>query len=65
MYAKALQQAVAELEPIERLLASAELRRNQALHQIERRRHALGHALRQASDRVIDNDAPLVPLPAK
>jgi hypothetical protein len=65
MYAEALQQAVAELEPIERLQASAELRRNQALHQIERRRNALGLALRQASDRIIENDEPLAPLPAK
>jgi hypothetical protein len=57
--------AVDKLEVIERLLASVEYRRNNALHEIERRRDALGRALRQTSDQIIEGDAPLVPLAAK
>ena len=57
--------AVDKLEVIERLLASVEHRRNNALHEIERRRNALGRALRQTSDRIIEGEAPLVPLAAK
>ena len=57
--------AVDELEAIERMLASVEYRRNNALHEIERRRNALGRALRQTSDRIIEGEAPLVPLAAK
>ena len=47
------------------MLASVEFRRNNALHEIERRRNVLGHALRQTSDRIIEGEAPLVPLAAK
>ena len=47
------------------MLASVEYRRNNALHEIERRRNALGRALRQTSDRIIEGEAPLVPLAAK
>ena len=43
--------AVDELEVIERLLASVEYRRNHALHEIERRRNALGRALRRPQTR--------------
>ena len=57
--------AVDKLEAIERMLASVEYRRNNALHEIERRRNALGRALRQTSDRIIEGEAPLVPLAAK
>ena len=56
--------AVDELEAIERMLASVEYRRNNALHEIERRRNALGRALRQTSDQIIECEAPLVPLAA-
>jgi hypothetical protein len=56
--------ALRSLEPLERVLASAELRRNNALHQIEYRRHASGRVMRQASDTMIENEAPLVPLEA-
>jgi hypothetical protein len=56
---------ITTLEGIERILASAETRRNNALREIERRRALLGHALRQASDKVVDGDAPAAPpLPA-
>ena len=57
--------AVDKLEAIERMLASVEYRRNNALQEIERRRNALGRALRQTSDRIIEGEAPLVPLAAK
>ena len=57
--------AVDKLEAIERTLSSVEYRRNNALHEIERRRNALGRALRQTSDRIIEGEAPLVPLAAK
>ena len=56
--------AVDKLEVIEHLLASVEHRRNNALHEIERRRNALGRALRQTSDQMIESEAPLVPLAA-
>jgi hypothetical protein len=59
-----LDAAVDKLEVIERLLASVEYRRNNALHEIERRRDALGRALRQTSDQIIEGEAPLVPLAA-
>jgi len=54
--------ALRSLEPLERVLASAELRRNNALHQIEYRRHTSGRVMRQASNAMIENEAPLVPL---
>jgi hypothetical protein len=53
--------AIDALQAIERMLTSAELRRNMALREIERRRSILGRALRQASDQVIDGASPLVP----
>jgi hypothetical protein len=61
---RSLDAAVDELEVIERLLASVEYRRNNALHEIELRRNALGRALRQTSDQIIEGEAPLVPLAA-
>lgn len=57
--------AVDKLEAIERMLASVEYRRNNALQEIEGRRNALGRALRQTSDQIIEGEAPLVPLAAK
>jgi hypothetical protein len=59
-----LDAAVDKLEVIEGLLASVEHRRNNALHEIERRRNALGRALRQTSDQIIEGEAPPVPLAA-
>jgi hypothetical protein len=52
---------LAPLEAIERMLASAELRRNNALWEIERRRSALGRVLRQTSDHIIEADGPPMP----
>ena len=57
--------AVDKLEAIERMLASVEYRRNNALQEIEGRRNASGRALRQTSDQIIEGEAPLVPLAAK
>ena len=54
--------ALGPLEAIERMLASAEHRRNNALREIERRRSALGRALHEASNKIIE---PLVPLAAE
>jgi hypothetical protein len=50
--------SLAPLEAIERMLASAELRRNNALREIDRRRSALGRVLRQMSDHIIEADGP-------
>ena len=52
---------LAPLEAIERMLASAELRHNNALWEIDRRRSALGRALRQTSDHIIEADRPPMP----
>ena len=43
-----------EFERIERLMASAEARRDSALHEIERHRSSLGPLLRKATEEVID-----------
>jgi hypothetical protein len=51
-------EAIHKLATIDKMLESAELRRNLTLREIERRRALLGHALRQASDKVVDSDAP-------
>jgi hypothetical protein len=53
--------AIGNVSAIDRLLASAEHRRNMALREIERRRFLVGHALRQTSDQIIEDEAPLVP----
>ena len=65
MFAKAFVGEIEALGVIESLLVSAEFRRNNALHEIEGRRNVLGHALRETSDRIIEGEAPLVPLAAK
>ena len=52
---------LAPLEAIDRMLASAELRRNNALWEIDRRRSALGHILRLTSDHIIEADGPPMP----
>jgi hypothetical protein len=49
--------AFASLSLLEQTQASAELRRNNALNEIESRRASLGQALRQASDQVIEAEA--------
>lgn len=56
--------ALASLHLIEQMQASAELRRNNALNEIELRRWNLGQALRQASDHVIEAQATQAPVPA-
>jgi hypothetical protein len=53
--------AIGNIAAIEKLLASAELRRNTALREIERRRFVVGHTLRQTSDQIIEGEAPLLP----
>jgi len=52
---------IGNIAAIDKLLASAEHRRNMALREIERRRFVVGHALRQMSDQIIEGEAPLVP----
>ena len=52
---------LAPLETLDRMLASAELRRNNAFREIERRRSALGRVLRQTSDHIIEADGPPTP----
>jgi hypothetical protein len=49
--------AYGQLHLLEQMQASAELRRNNALNEIESRRASLGKALRQASDQVIEAQA--------
>jgi hypothetical protein len=56
--------ALAALHLIEQMQASAELRRNNALNEIESRRWNLGQALRQASDHVIEAQATPTLVPA-
>jgi hypothetical protein len=52
--AEALSIKIDTVERIDRMLASAEARRNNALREIDRHRSALGAALRQAIDEVQD-----------
>ena len=66
MIAGAFVGGIGHMEALDRMTASAEARRMIALREIERRRFALGRALRQTSDEVIEVDAPtLVPLAVK
>lgn len=53
---------ITTLEGFQRILASAETRRNNALREIDRRRLDLGRVLRQMSDKIIEDEAPLVPV---
>jgi hypothetical protein len=52
--AEALAKKIDTFERIDRMLASAEARRNNALREIDRHRSALGTAVRQAIDEVED-----------
>jgi len=52
--AKALESKIDSFERFDRMLASAEARRNNALREIDRHREALGAAMRQAVDVVQD-----------
>ena len=52
--AEALESKIDSFERIDRMLASAEARRNNALREIDRHREALGAAMRQAIDEVQD-----------
>jgi hypothetical protein len=52
--AKTLESKLDGFERLDRMLASAEARRNNALREIDRRREALGGAVRQAIDEVQD-----------
>ena len=57
--------AIDKLDSLERMIASAELRRNNALREIERRRADLGIARRRTSDQVIEGEVSLVPAAAE
>ena len=59
--AEAFVGGIGHMEALDRMTASAEARRIIALREIERRRNALGRALRQASDQIIKGEALLVP----
>ena len=52
--AEALESKIDSFERLDRMLASAEARRNNALREIDRHREALGAAMRQAVDEVQD-----------
>jgi predicted outer membrane protein len=52
--AEALSSKIEAFERIDRMLASAEARRNNALREIDRHRSTLGAAVRQAIDKVED-----------
>jgi hypothetical protein len=54
--AKTLECKLDVLERLDRMLASAEARRNNALREIDRHREALGAAMRQSVDEVEDAD---------
>ena len=52
--AKTLESKLDSFERLDRMLASAEARRNNALREIDRHRESLGAAMRQAIDEVQD-----------
>jgi hypothetical protein len=52
--AEALSSKIDTFERLDRLLASAEARRNNTLHEIDRHRSALGATVRQVVDEVED-----------
>jgi hypothetical protein len=64
MIAEAFAASIHHMEALDKMTASAEHRRNNALREIERRRSALGRALHEASDKIIEGEVPLVPLAA-
>jgi hypothetical protein len=54
--AKTWERKLDSFERLDRMLASAEARRNNALREIDRHREALGGAVRQAIDEVQDTE---------
>jgi hypothetical protein len=52
--AKTFESKLDSFERLDRMLASAEARRNNALREIDRHRESLGRAMRQAIDEVQD-----------
>jgi hypothetical protein len=48
------QACISDYQCVDRLLAAAEVRRNEALHEIELRRDSLARRLRRATDEIID-----------
>jgi hypothetical protein len=52
--AQAFVEITEALERIDRMMMNAEARRNSALHEIDRHRSTLAHALRRATDEVVD-----------
>jgi hypothetical protein len=61
MMAQTLARNIDGVERIDRLVASAEARRNVALREIDRHRAALGAALRQAADEAPDAEFKEIP----
>ena len=55
--AEAIRKSAADLEKIDRMLASLESRRNRALGHIAEYREVFGRRLRESSDRIIDGKA--------
>jgi hypothetical protein len=55
--AEAFRNSVADIEKLDRLLASAEARRNSALRQISKYRDVFAQRLRDSSDRIIEGKA--------
>jgi hypothetical protein len=52
--ASLFQDCISDYQCVDRLLAAAEVRRNEALHEIELRRDSLARRLRRATDEIID-----------
>jgi hypothetical protein len=59
--AQTLALKIDEVERIDRMVASAEIRRNVALREIDRHRTTLGAALRKAADEVVDAEFREIP----
>jgi hypothetical protein len=55
--AEAIRRSAADIELLDRLLASIEARRDKALRRIAEYRGELGRQMRQAADRIIDGKA--------
>jgi hypothetical protein len=54
--AQMFRDVVDEYKSVDKLIASAELRRDRTLREIERRREHLARRLRKASDEIIDDE---------
>jgi len=63
--ASAFRAVISDYESIDRLLASAEQRRNGVLREIQQYREALAHLVRKASDEIIDAEYEEAPAAAE